>query len=134
LPPNFAAATQPAQNPATPPAGEVLPFPGNQQQPQIEVDLDFVCMLIRRCFDAGDPGDIPALSLKRTYADSLEPMRPYFSDGEQLKQLAGMSPIIAEIIPDPEFPAFLKEFVEEMNRDEDEAAPDAGPEGGGGVA
>jgi hypothetical protein len=133
LPPNFAAATQPAQNPAPPPTGEVLPFPGAHanQQPQIEVDLDFVCMLIRRCFDAGDPGDIPALSLKRIYADSLEPMRPYFSDGEQLKQLAGMSPVIAEIIPDPEFPAFLTEFVDEMNRDENEEAPDPGPEEGG---
>jgi hypothetical protein len=132
LPPGFSspAATQPAQNPP-PPAREVLPFPGNQQQPQVEVDLDFVCMLIRRCFDAGDPGDIPALSLKRIYADSLEPLRPFFSDGEQLKQLAGMSAVIAEIIPDPEFPAFLKEFVDEMNRDEDEAAPDGGPEGGG---
>jgi hypothetical protein len=136
LPPNFAAATQPAQNPAPPPTGEVLPFPGAQatQQPQIEVDLDFVCMLIRRCFDAGDPGDIPALSLKRIYADSLEPMRPYFSDAEQLKQLAGMSPVIAEIIPDPEFPAFLKEFVEEMNRDENDEAPGPGPEEGGGAA
>jgi hypothetical protein len=136
LPPNFAAATQPAQNPPPTPAGEVLPFPGaqsNSQQPPMEVDLDFVCMLIRRCFDAGDPGDIPALSLKRIYADSLEPLRPYFSDGEQLKQLAGMSPIIAEIIPDADFPAFLKEFVDEMNRDEDEE-PAPGPEGGGGVA
>jgi hypothetical protein len=132
LPPNFASASQPAQNPPPAPAGEVLPFPGSQanQQPQIEVDLDFVCMLIRRCFDAGDPGDIPALSLKRIFADSLEPMRPYFSDGEQLKQLAGMSPVIAEIIPDPEFPAFLKEFVEEMNRNEDEE-PEPAPEGGG---
>jgi hypothetical protein len=134
LPPNFATATQPAQNPPPAPAGEVLPFPGAQsQQPQVEVDLDFVCMLIRRCFDAGDPGDIPALSLKRIYADSLEPLRPFFSDGEQLKQLAGMSPTIAEIIPDADFPAFLKEFVDEMNRDEDEE-PAPGPEGGGGVA
>jgi hypothetical protein len=129
LPPNFAAASQPAQNPA-PPVGEVLPFPGSAQPQQGEVDLDFVCLLIRRCFDAGDPGDIPACAIKRIYGDSLEPLRPYFSDGEQLKQLAGMSPIIAEIIPDPEFPAFLKEFVDEMNLDE---TIDAGPapEGGG---
>jgi len=131
LPPNFAAANQPAQNPAAP-TGEIVQFPGAQpnQQPQVEVDLEFVCTLIRRCFDAGDPGDIPALSLKRIYADSLEPLRPYFSDGEQLKQLAGMSPLIAQIIPDPEFPAFLTEFVDEMNRDENEA-PGPDPEEGG---
>jgi hypothetical protein len=132
LPANFA----PQQNPAPSQAGEVLPFPTGATNPpaqQVEVDLDFVCTLIRRCFDAGDPGDIPAISLKRIYADSLEPLRPYFSDGEQLKQLAGMAPMIAEIIPDPEFPAFIAEFVEEMNRNENEEGPDPGTGGGTGA-
>jgi hypothetical protein len=136
LPANFAAATpqaQPAADSGAGQAAEVLPFPpapeNNPPAPQIEVDLDFVCTLIRRCFDAGDAGDIPAVALKRIYADSLEPLRPYFSDGEKLKQLAGMAPIIAEIIPDEEFPGFLAEFVEEMNRDEDEEAPDPGAGG-----
>jgi hypothetical protein len=135
LPPNFAAATPPQQNPAPAQAGEVLPFPAATNAPAqlVEVDLDFVCTLIRRCFDAGDPGDIPAISLKRIYGASLDPLQPYFSDGEQLKQLAGMTPIIAEIIPDPEFPAFLAEFVEEMNRNEDEDLPDPGADGGKGA-
>lgn len=140
LPPNFAAVATPyppAQNPAPPPTGEVLPFPGAQanQQPQMEVDLDFVCQFIRRCFDAGDPGDIPACALKRMYGASLDPLHPYFSDTEQLKQFAGMSPMIAEIIPHEAFPAFLKEFVDEMNRDENAPPPedeeDGEPEGGG---
>lgn len=136
LPPNFAAATQPAQNPAPAPTGEVVPFPGAQQD---EVDLDFVCTLIRRSFDAGDHGSVSACALKRIYADSLEPLRPFFSDADQLKQLAGMSPIIAGIIADEQFPDFLDEFVEEMNRDENAPAPeedeepDPGEEGGKGA-
>jgi hypothetical protein len=146
LPPNFASAstipagTSTAAWPINPPAqtGEVLPFPGASAQPaqQVEVDLDFVCTLIRRCFDAGDPGDIPACAIKRIYGVSLDPLRAYFSDGEQLKQLAGMAPIIAEIIPDDAFPDFLAEFVAEMNRDENAPAPededDPDPAEGGG--
>jgi len=136
LPPNFAAATQPAQNPPPAQNGEVLPFPGAVEpaQGKVEVDLDFVCMLIRRCFDKGDPGDIPACAIKRIYGESLEPLRPYFSDAQQLKQLAGMSPVIAAIIPEPEFADFLKEFVDEMNRDENAPPPgheeETEPEGG----
>lgn len=137
LPANFAAATPPpeVQPSSTAAQAEVLSFPAVNPQPQqqIEVDLDFVCTLIRRCFDAGDPGDMPAVAIKRIYGLSLEPLRPYFSDGEQLKQLAGMSPIISEIIPNEDFPAFLSEFVEEMNRNEDEDAPDPEAEGGTGA-
>lgn len=86
-------------------------------------------MVIRRCFDAGDSGGAPALMLKRIYGtEALEPLRPYFGDATQLRNIAGLSPIIAEIMNDDAFPEFLEDFVEEMNeKEEEETGPE--PEG-----
>ena len=92
------------------------------------MDLDFVCNLIRRCWDAGDSGDIPAITLKRIYADALDPMLGYFTDRAQLRQFAAMSPPLAPIAKEPEFPTFLEEFVAEIMRDEN-ALPEEGEEG-----
>jgi hypothetical protein len=123
LPANFAAGTPPPP-PETPPA-EVIEFPAAPQK--IQVDLSFVAGLVRRCFDKGDPGDAAALVVKRLFADDIEQFMPFFNDVEQLKMYAGMDAQLAEILPDPEFPSFLDEFVEEMKRNEDaEPEPGAG--------
>lgn len=133
LPQNFAAAPSPQTNPSS----NVVELPSRDaaeeqpaaDQPQLQVDLDFVCLIIRRCFDAGDSGGAPAIMLKRIYeAGQLEPLRPYFGDATQLRNIAGLSPIIAEIMNDPAFPEFLEDFVEEMNlKEEEEPGPE--PEG-----
>jgi hypothetical protein len=130
LPPNFAAA--PAGTPAPPsqPPGQVVQFPAQQPAPQqqaqeVQVDFDFVCLIIRRCFDEGDSGDAPAFMLKRIYGEAIEPFRPYLGDAAQLKVFAGISPVIAEIMSDAEFDTFLGEFVKEMNSKDDEPEPEA---------
>jgi len=136
LPQGFAAAgavpappAQPQIEQAQPANNKVVEFPsGLQPGAAGNVDLDFVCNLIRRCWDAGDSGDIPAITLKRIYADALDPMLGYFTDRAQLRQFAAMSPPLAPIAKEPEFPTFLEEFVAEIMRDEN-ALPEEGEEG-----
>ena len=127
LPANFAPGPAPAAPAAN---GQVIPFPpatsdagtagtAPKQELQAEVDLNVLCLLIRRCWDKQDPGDAAAMVLKRLYDEQLNPLKQYLADKEQLKIFAGLHPALAEIIPHEDFPEFMDEFCLEMNRNED---------------
>lgn len=81
-------------------------------------------------FEEGDEGEGAARFIFRKYEEIVSsPMiKPYLAEADKLMELARQTPPLNTIAEDPEFPAFLKNFVDGLNQCFAEAQSESGPD------
>lgn len=116
--------------PAVPITTAVQPTPGVemfQPNPFLNAMDDIVVF-----FEEGDEGEGAARFIFRKYQEIVSsPMiKPYLADAGKLGELAKQTPPLNQVASDPEFPAFVKNFVDGLNQcfTEYEAEGSSGPE------
>jgi hypothetical protein len=82
---------------------------------------------IARAFDDGYPGDMAAVHIKLSYPELIDQVRPLLADPARIQELVNQMPPLAERSTDPEWPAFVAEFIEEMRQVQEDAPQPPAP-------
>ncbi|MCU1284465.1 MAG: hypothetical protein JWO13_815 [Acidobacteriales bacterium] len=96
-------------------------------QEEVLANIDRIKQMIVRCFDAGDDGDLAALTVIRSYPELVQPLQPFFADLAGVLQFATNDLILAPIVPEPGFNEYMEEFIARMKDPEGEPDGD-GPD------
>jgi len=104
-----------------PPAGvapaQIQPAPiptTGPTQEEVNANLDRIKASIVQSFDAGDPGDMAAVSVARTFPDLVPALKPYFAQVDAVVIFAKSDQILSAIASHEEFPQFAEDFIAKL--------------------
>jgi hypothetical protein len=102
---------------ATQPQGQPAPMPNNPTEEQIMEQIrQQITMMIANFWASNMSGQATGVAIKSAFAGILPMLRIQFNKLEPLIEMAKLDPILGPITVDEDFPAFAKEFFDELQK------------------